>query len=1110
MPGSSNSWRELVLDGNLDMDWQVVGNGQEASELPATQMTVLGAAIQEALGDSEMPMFGEVRQVFPEVTSLSASSAGTEQAAHGQLTVLRTVEAALQVVARPDMPSVEEVQRVTLDALPEDKQEWGNQWFKVWLEKLPWQSGEDMLATLRYPQPLRPEPGPAIEERVPFLPATAEMHIYKLLLQADSLRTIREALKFIYDLCREREWILERKKKKNRFRTRRVANRAAFSRHLVDQRRHINRLFQANPGAAMLLLKQRYGTQKRQPHEPSMGAIKSFFDEKFEAPVAVPPINCRKLPQAGVGMLDLDFSSTEVQCALKTLDAKAAKGYDGVGKDILVKLDGDGTLLAAFFSACLRAGAIPTELLRARMKLLYKKGSAKDVGNWRPIMIQTTLYKLLMKMVHGRLMDWAERYHLLSDAQKGFRRAPGVHEHGYLVRTAIMNARRSKSDLYMVFCDLKEAFTSVQHETLLQQLEWAGVGPRMLGLLRFIFTHLVVSASEFSPRAETQTRVRQGIPQGDACGPVFFLFAIEYLIRSLPDSKPFEVDSNLSLKTLAFADDLVILTSEPGLLAEALRKMQNAAEDLCMRFNVSKCATLSIVKGKLVPACFRLQGERVQSLMDDNLYKYLGVPTGFRPPRSDEDLVRNTQELVRMIDSSELWPWHKVSALKQFVLSKFMFPFRALDLDGITLSRLRMAYIPVVKRWMGLSVAAPTNYLGILPSRGGVSVLDPQTLADLAALTEGLAMLSSVDYTIRQYSVLELMATANRLSKTKVTHIIEPLIMLSTGQFCFRPSQTTALWERVFNAVNRLTRFVAFTWFINGKTGLVEIKLGNENRIYTERQGQALVKAVRRHLSDAYITQLRGRHSTKSLRTTALSTISNQHALKPHFFGAVQWRFVFRARLDALMPAWRGLERCVPHGKLRTSTHILCGCFQLSSDYTVVSQTFRHNEIQHLLKSLMDEYGSANDFCFWDRAIASLANETTLTDHDSALNILRFVKNAKKRPDLVCFNFTTKRVVVIDFHVAGELSDSYWAKLRATKLQKYEPLCAMLRSMRYSVYMDLVLYGCSGAYDPANEYILGQLTLPTWVRTRFKYQASRLVVKNSQRLWRDYWTNYGA
>jgi len=133
-------------------------------------------------------------------------------------------------------------------------------------------------------------------------------------------------------------------------------------------------------------------------------------------------------------------------------------------------------LIAAILNGCLRYRKVPSSWRTGSTILLHKKGDPADPGNFRPITLLCTLYKLLAGCLAARLSAWAKERGVLSPQQKGFVPAvEGCLEQSFLVASAFEESRdvdlhRQGLPIYSAFLDLQNAFGSVPHASLLRVL----------------------------------------------------------------------------------------------------------------------------------------------------------------------------------------------------------------------------------------------------------------------------------------------------------------------------------------------------------------------------------------------------------------------------------------------------------------------------------------------------------------------------------------------------------------------------------------------------------------------------------------------------------------
>ena len=93
--------------------------------------------------------------------------------------------------------------------------------------------------------------------------------------------------------------------------------------------------------------------------------------------------------------------------------------------------------------------------------LIYKKGDAEDVSNFRPIALMSCIYKLLMGIIAKRVTRWSIEPGVLSNEQKSARPAERCYKHTYIMKALVGQARRNKKKLSVAWLDIRNAFGSV-------------------------------------------------------------------------------------------------------------------------------------------------------------------------------------------------------------------------------------------------------------------------------------------------------------------------------------------------------------------------------------------------------------------------------------------------------------------------------------------------------------------------------------------------------------------------------------------------------------------------------------------------------------------------
>jgi hypothetical protein len=107
----------------------------------------------------------------------------------------------------------------------------------------------------------------------------------------------------------------------------------------------------------------------------------------------------------------------------------------------LCLLDPKCEILAKMFSHCFNAKDVPADWKTATTILIHKKEDTSDARNFRPIILMSCLYKLLMA-VPAKRMTSSIQHNLLSNKQKSARPSEGCYGHAFLLESIVNNAQR--------------------------------------------------------------------------------------------------------------------------------------------------------------------------------------------------------------------------------------------------------------------------------------------------------------------------------------------------------------------------------------------------------------------------------------------------------------------------------------------------------------------------------------------------------------------------------------------------------------------------------------------------------------------------------------------
>jgi len=164
-------------------------------------------------------------------------------------------------------------------------------------------------------------------------------------------------------------------------------------------------------------------------------------------------------------------------------------------------------------------GALPPEWLTAYIVPVFKKGTAGDVSNYRPISLTCVPCKIIERRIAGKICDHLYSNNILCSAQHGFVRHRSTCTNLMECFNDWTVCVQSRQQITIVYIDFSKAFDVVSHNRLFTRLYSYGVpGTVLLWLQNFLTgrTHQTKVGMSFSDTAA----LISGAVQGSGIGPL--------------------------------------------------------------------------------------------------------------------------------------------------------------------------------------------------------------------------------------------------------------------------------------------------------------------------------------------------------------------------------------------------------------------------------------------------------------------------------------------------------------------------------------------------------------------------------------------------------------
>ena len=147
------------------------------------------------------------------------------------------------------------------------------------------------------------------------------------------------------------------------------------------------------------------------------------------------------------------------------------------------------------------------------------------------------------RLIYDQFIDYINENEILSDLQFGFQKNKSTEHAISSIISNITEAYSKQQSSYCIFLDFAKAFDTVNHEILLDKLQYYGIRGTALKWFQSYLNDRM-QCTEIGNTQSDLKYVKCGVPQGSILGPLLFLLYINDIVLS----------SN-TFKFTLFADD---------------------------------------------------------------------------------------------------------------------------------------------------------------------------------------------------------------------------------------------------------------------------------------------------------------------------------------------------------------------------------------------------------------------------------------------------------------------------------------------------------------------------------------------------------------------------
>ena len=279
---------------------------------------------------------------------------------------------------------------------------------------------------------------------------------------------------------------------------------------------------------------------------------------------------------------NIEISPETIKKLIKNIKPNKSAGPDEIYAKILK--EGNNSLsvaLSILFTRSMSHSEIPDDWKSANVVPIFKKGSRKELENYRPISLTSLVGKLLEKIVKDGIQEHLDQHKLILDSQHGFRTGKSCLTNLLEFLEYATSHVDKGEDIDVIYLDFSKAFDKVPHQRLLHKLKLHGISGYILSWIREWLKDRKQRVTLNGFKSEWQ-KVLSGVPQGSVLGPLLFIIYLN------------DLESKLGCKVFKFADDTKLVKTVNDLessfeLQKILDRLIAWAEKWQMEFNVKKC-----------------------------------------------------------------------------------------------------------------------------------------------------------------------------------------------------------------------------------------------------------------------------------------------------------------------------------------------------------------------------------------------------------------------------------------------------------------------------------------------------------------------------------------
>jgi hypothetical protein len=366
--------------------------------------------------------------------------------------------------------------------------------------------------------------------------------------------------------------------------------------------------------------------------------------------------------------------------------------------------------------------------------LIPKSGDHARIGNWRPITLLVSLYKILAKTLARQLQTFLPS--IIRPSQTGFVEGRCILDNTFLAQEAQDWAEESNQDLVLLLLDFEKAFDRIEWSFLFEALAKLGFCSQWIRWVSSLYKS-ALSAIKLNGVEGNTFPLGRSVRQGCPISPYLFILATDVLGHMLDDHrfgvKGLALPGGGKITDQTFADDTALYLQGTR---DNMERTQKVLDTFCResgaKINWHKTAAIWASKknrdwewGQEVGLQWIPEGKRV---------RYLGIQVGFHlPPEANFDkMLSALKDKLINWSTCRLSLAGRILVANQVLLASMWYLAASWNPNPRMCCQVRGVVRNFI--WSGKATNARAKVKWetlVLPtSQGGIGIIDPKTQSE--------------------------------------------------------------------------------------------------------------------------------------------------------------------------------------------------------------------------------------------------------------------------------------------------------------------------------------------------------------------------------------------